>query len=62
MELNILKFMMTDKTFINPANNEEVFKCSDLKDDYEVCRKERQYSAKNESIGVTPCYEYRNLA
>ena len=32
--------MMEDKEIMNPMNPEEVFSCSDLVNDWKVCRRE----------------------
>lgn len=40
MEFHFLKRMFDDKEVMNPLNPEEVFTCSDLVNDWKICRKE----------------------
>lgn len=42
MEHLFMKSFFTDKQIVNPMNPEEVFSCSDLTEDYKICRKEKR--------------------
>ena len=52
--------LFEDKSIVNPMNPDEVFSCSDLFDDYKICRKEKRMETSK--IGKKmDCTEYRWL-
>ena len=49
MEFYILRKFIQDKEIVNPVNQEEVFSCNDLVNDYKVCKKERKMELNREA-------------
>ena len=55
-----MKSMFEDKEIVNPMDPEEVFTCSDLTEDYKICRKEKRMQTS--VIGKRMnCTEFRAL-
>ena len=40
MEFYLMQRLFDDKEIMNPMNPEEVFSCTDLVNDYKICRRE----------------------
>ena len=60
MEQSFLSSLFDDKQIVNPMNPEEVFTCTDLFEDYKICRKEKRMETTK--IGKKmDCTEYRWL-
>ena len=43
-------------------NPEEVFSCSDLVNDWRICRKEMRYQTSKKTNNMRSCLEYRQIA
>ena len=42
MEHSFIGMFFEDKQIVNPMDPDEVFSCSDLVEDYKICRKEKR--------------------
>ena len=64
MEFQFLKRMFEDKEIMNPLNPEEVFTCSDLVNDWKICRREwRLQTVKKQGRSIAKtCWDYRSVA
>ena len=55
-----MKSVFEDKNIVNPMNPDEIFTCTDLTEDYRLCRKEKRM--QTQVIGKRiDCHEYRML-
>ena len=55
-----MKSIFEDKEIVNPMDPDEVFTCSDLTEDYKICRKEKRMQTS--VIGKRMnCTDYRAL-
>ena len=59
MEFFFLRQFFDDKEIMNPMNPEEVFSCSDLVNDWRICRKEMRYQTSKKTNNMRSCLEYR---
>ena len=53
-------WLFEDKQIVNPMNPEEVFSCSDLTEDYKICRKEKRMQTSTLGKKMN-CTDYRAL-
>ena len=60
MEHWFMKAAFEDKEIVNPMDPEEVFTCSDLTEDYKICRKEKRMQTSVVGKRMN-CTEYRAL-
>ncbi|CAI2383251.1 unnamed protein product [Moneuplotes crassus] len=62
MELKFLQNTCEDKTFVNPAKPEETFTCTDLMNDYKLCKRQRRMAEYDPKAQVARCFEFRKLS
>ena len=63
MEFTVIRRLFENKSIVNPYNQEEVFTCKDLYEDYRVCKKERRFMGFSDaSVQARRCWDYRELA
>lgn len=55
-----MKSLFEDKEIVNPMDPEEVFTCSDLTEDYKICRKEKRMQTSVVGKRMN-CTEFRTL-
>ena len=60
MEHWFMKSMFEDKEIVNPMDPDEVFSCSELTEDYKICRKEKRMQTSVVGKRMN-CTEYRAL-
>ena len=60
MEHLFMRNLFDDKQIVNPMNPDEVFSCSDLTDDYKICRREKRMQTSTVGKKMN-CTEYRQL-
>ena len=60
MEHSFMGWLFEDKQIVNPMNPEEVFSCSDLTEDYKICRKEKRMQTSTLGKKMN-CTDYRAL-
>jgi len=60
MEFFFMKHLFEDKEIVNPLNPEEVFSCSDLSEDFKICRREKRLQTATAGKRMH-CHEYRRL-
>ena len=58
MEHLFMRNLFDDKQIVNPMNPDEVFSCSDLTDDYKICRREKRMQTSTVGKKMN-CTEYR---
>ena len=62
MEFTMIRWLFEDKEIVNPMNNEEVFTCEDLVQDWKVCRREASMQTVKGLQSQSSCWELRKLA
>ena len=58
----MIQRMFDDKEIMNPMNPEEVFSCSDLVNDWKICRREFRLKTDKKSQNHKSCWDYRTIA